>query len=667
MKLSCSSLRIALIGLLFLGLWVPGARAQHRYQRIEEPQWLKLNITEVTLGIYSEGSYDKSTAKNGGSSTTYTRFFIGPQLGTTLNGSIYHPNFCQFNVLSEGAYGRQRETVDSGTKTTTTSYTYLGRYSANANFLNNKPYNLSLFSGYDHTYQDYGFFNRVTLDGWTEGARLAYDQGPWQFITLAERRTEETSDTTQPTSSTVDNVNADLSHTRARGITSLGFALNNYDYGGSGVANTGTDYNVNLADNEYFGAHEQYNLNARSLYGHQTADTIGDNDRVSAGADLTGNLPHNLTVGSSGEYDYYHSGDLNTTTFGGNGRITHQLYESLSSGLMVYGSSTDTSDAGSDGYNNQIGAAWNENYSKNLGGGHRLVVNQVLSGNFGDSKTVATVNNEPHTFSSSPNNPTPDSFYLNQQNVTAVNSVRNAITQQIYTPNLDYEVIVNGSRTLIQRVVGGIIPPDTAVLVDYQVEPTGGGNFDYLQESFMVRFEFWENFWSVFFGVTTAGGHADNQNQTQDFTRLTTGTDLRGRWAQVGAVAEYYDSEDSQYQSVGLYQSRMFRLDSRSSLGVNLTENWINYESSGRQEQNYRFISRYRRSFDSHWSMDADLGGYLRQGDDVDQQIATFRPSIQCIIGQTTFRASYTLDYELDQGDQEQLRQLLFISVNRKF
>src|SRR5512141_3176754 len=82
-----------------------GAGGQQERERvIEEPQWLKLQITEVSTGIYAEGDYQETTFR-GSESATHERWFVGPLVGLNLNGSIYHPNFFRFQLNTEGAAG----------------------------------------------------------------------------------------------------------------------------------------------------------------------------------------------------------------------------------------------------------------------------------------------------------------------------------------------------------------------------------------------------------------------------------------------------------------------------------------------------------------------------------------------------------------------------------
>src|SRR4051812_37400447 len=100
---------VVLALLLLLGSVRP-ALAQRRQRYYLEPQWLRLKISQAEFGFYLEGDYDSSTF-NDTSTVSHDRLFLGPLLGISLDGSVYHPNFCVIHVYSEGAYGETWENV----------------------------------------------------------------------------------------------------------------------------------------------------------------------------------------------------------------------------------------------------------------------------------------------------------------------------------------------------------------------------------------------------------------------------------------------------------------------------------------------------------------------------------------------------------------------------
>jgi len=659
-----------LTGLLLLSSVFPAsAQTYRRLRYYQEPQWLRLKISQAQFGFYLEGDYDSSTF-NGTSRVTHDRLFLGPLLGISLDGSVYHPNFCVLHVYSEGAFGETWESVSSASGTThSTKLDYRGRFIADVNFFNNKPYRLGFFSSFDHAYRDYDFFNRVTLDSFSYGARLSYDEGPWSFNSILSRREERVTDISVPSQSIMDTFGFNARHNRTRGSTALGYSLNQFDYSGTGgTANTGQDQNLTLSDNERFGSRQQFDFNTYASYMKHTADLEAESDQYLAAAELSIEHKHGWGTSYSLNYDRYESGNLTSESYSGVVSVSHQLYESLRSSLSLAAIDSQFADPSSDGYNRSYSVIWGENYSKRIGTEHMLRAYNSFTLQRVEQRGISTVENESHTFPSAIGDPNLDRFNLNQPNAIVPSiRIRNATTSQPYIMDIDYEVIVNGSTTEIRRLTTGSIPSGATVLVDYQSEPRPEGGYDNFSDAFQVRLEFWKNRWAVFAGVSMSTANAPDALRVQDYVRYSAGTEFNWRWFRAGADAEYYDATDSQYQSVGFFQSATFAFDDASSLGVNLSEQWFRYIDAQRQEQNYRFVTRYRRFFARNFSMDVDAGISQRLGEDVDQTLAVFRPDFRYSIGQTTFAAGYNFEYELSQRTEERYRNKLYITIKRTF
>lgn len=653
-------------------LWADAAQAQayRRLRYYQEPQWLRLKISQAQFGFYLEGDYDSSTFNGASTTVTHDRLFLGPLLGINLDGSVYHPNFCVIHAYSEGAFGETWESVSSASGTTrSTKMDYRGRFIGDVNFFNNKPYRLGLFASYDHSYRDYDFFNRVTLDSFSYGARLSYDEGPWSLNSILTRREERVSDISLPSQSVNDTLGFNARHSRTFGSTALGYSLNRFDYNGSGgTSNTGEDHNLTLSDNERFGSHQQFDLNSYASYLHHTADLETASDQYLAATELSIEHRHGWGTSYSLNYDRYESGNLTSESYSGVASVSHQLYESLRSSLSFSVLDAAFADQSSDGYSRSWSLIWGENYTKHIGTEHMLRAYNSFTFQRVEQKGISTIENEAHTFPSAIGDPNIDRFNLNQPNAIVPSiRIRNATTSQSYIKDIDYEVNVNGSVTEIRRLITGTIPSGAAVLVDYQSEPRPEGGYDNIGDAFQVRLEFWQNRWAVFGGVSLSSANAPDALRVQDYVRYNVGTEFNWRWFRAGADAEYYDATDSKYESISFFQSATFNLDEGSSLGINLSEQWFKYIDANRQEQNYRLVTRYRRFFARNLSMDVDAGYSERVGEDVDQTLAVFRPSIRYAVGRTTFAAGYDFEYELSQKTEERFRHKLYLTIKRMF
>ena len=439
---------VVLTGLLLLA----SARttfAQARYRFYQEPKWLRLKISQAQFGFYLEGDYDSSTFNGASTPVTHERLFLGPLLGISLDGSVYRPNFCVIHAYSEGAFGETWESVTSaGGTTRSTKFDYRGRFIGDVNFFNNKPYRLGFFSSYDHTYRDYDFFNRVTLDSFSYGARLSYDEGPWSFNSVLSHREERVSDITVPSESTMDTFGFNARHNRTRGSTAFGYTLNQFDYSGSGgTANTGQDQNMTVSDNEKFGSRQQFDLTGYASYLHHTADLEPTSDQYLAATEFSIEHSHGWGSSYSLNYDRYESGSLTSESYSGVASVSHQLYESLRSSLSLSVLDSEFADQSSDGYSRSAAVIWGENYTKHIGAEHMLRAYNSMTFQRVEQKGISTVENEAHTFPSAIGDPNVDRFNLNQPNaIVGSISIRNATTSQPYIKDIDYEVIVNGSK-----------------------------------------------------------------------------------------------------------------------------------------------------------------------------------------------------------------------------
>src|SRR5262249_7428316 len=154
-------------------------------------------------------------------------------------------------------------------------------------------------------------------------------------------------------------------------------------------------------------------------------------------------------------------------------------------------------------------------------------------------------------------------------------------------------------------------------------------------EAFHVRVELWHNLLGLYTRVNLSLNNAPSELRVQDITSYAFGADTSWRWLRAGAEYQIYDSTESDYTAVRLFQSFLFHLDELSVLSLDFTESWIDYSSVNRHESDYQFIARYHRRLNRHLGLDVEGGVAYRQGQGVDQTLATFRPAIKYVIGKT--------------------------------
>lgn len=134
-------------------------------------------------------------------------------------------------------------------------------------------------------------------------------------------------------------------------------------------------------------------------------------------------------------------------------------------------------------------------------------------------------------------------------------TVRNESSTQTFVENVDYRLVVVGSVTSIQRLVGGNIEDGQRVLVDYEYETSGTAEFDTLTTSLGVNLNFL-NYFSAgadfqLKDTTLRNGEFRTPKNDFEALRLNFAADfpIGDRW-QFGVLASYWDRNEEIAPSV---------------------------------------------------------------------------------------------------------------------
>jgi len=676
--------------------------AQARYlPRYQEPQWFTFHLSQIEAGAYAEGTWDQTRFKDSDQLITHEHLFVGPLVGLTGSGSIYHPNLLSYYLDAEGALGYSRDSFGStgAPSSSRQGLDALGHFSFTADMLAEKPYHASAFANYDHTFRDNDFFTRTIVDSWRYGAR-----GGWQInkawsISLDYVHRDEISTSPFPVTRTVlvtnviggtnvvvsrtnqftsdqttsthdDTVTFGVRNERTSGGTSLNYTFDRYTRSDAGAIGEGRDHSVTIGDGERFGVDDKYKLNSSASFLRREA-LVEDSDEFIANQSFAAD--HRPDLGSFYDlsYDRYHTASFDSQTYGGQASLRHQLYESLTSTLVLRGSDYSTSDANNSTDTLRYGGGLGEFYTKRLTDDHRVRVSNSLfvdhTDQTIDTSAFITIQNERHNFSEG--GAPPGTFFLALADVvfpTVVVTDEND-TQPPFLEDFDYRVVINGSRTLIERLPGSRIGAAQIVLVDYRAAPAPSGSYNTLTEFFELRFELWKNLVGIYGRINLSLNDAPAELRVQDVRAYTVGTDWNWRWLHAGGEYQIYNSTESNYRSARLFQSFLFRPDQASTLGLDFSETWINYIDADRSEEQFQFISRYHRALTHRLGFDVDAGISVRRGNGVDQTLATFRPTLKYVIGKTTIDAGFDYEYQLFLNNEERHKEMFFVRLKRYF
>jgi hypothetical protein len=523
------------------------------------------------------------------------------------------------------------------------------------------------------------------VETWRGGGRASWDTGPLQ-LSASYDHFDETSASRYPVSFAVppgtpapgadlqsklveDVFDARIRHEREFGGTSLAYTFTQYDRSDPGQTGTGEIQTVSLADSEAFGEHNQHHLNADASYTHR--DTLFEvSDEILAKLSL--GLQHRPNLDSFYDFNYDHLeiDSFTSDSISGEAQLNHKLYESLISSVRLTGSDFEVSDSMTDGYTRRYGAGIAENYTKRLTDQHGLSLGASVFVEHTDQQSISTIQNERHQIlpGGEGGAPAPFSFYLNFPNVEPFTIVVTDTADTFrYILGFDYLVSAFGDRTVIEwlRPPGPGTP--TEVLVDYEIDPLPAGAYDSVTQGYYARLDLWKNFLGVYGRVSLYDNNAAPELQVLEYVTYTAGMDLTWRWFRTGIEYQLYDSTESDYRSIRLYQSGTWRPDEASTFSLDFNETWISYLDHDRTEEDYRAITRYHRVLTRRLGLDLDAGVSYQKGQGVDQLLTAVRPSIRYVIGRTTINVGYEFEYDLFVNQEERLKNLLYVRLRRIF
>lgn len=644
---------------------------------------MTLNLSDVSAGVYSEGSFDSSTYKNSNLTVSHESFFVGPSLGVGADGSIYHPNLVRYRLRSDGAFGYSQDRFTSDTTTVSRNELhYLGRFGLDMDFLPGKPYNANFFSNYDHSFRDNDFFDRVMVDSWRYGGKAAWDLGRWTLSGHYTHRDEESTSSyplvqstpggsqiilDQKTTTHEDSAGMMARHERDRGGSSISYNFDQYTHEQATRVGEGTDQSISLGDTERFGAREQYRLNSNMNYSHRQTSEETDND-LNASVEFSAEHTPRLSSFYALNYEHFDTIGYNSDSYAGSATLSHQLFESLSSSASVRASDTESSGGFFSGYSRRFGGGISEAYTKRLSENARLRISNSVFVDHTDQQALTIVENERHTIGE-PGSVFPDSFYLvAPRAIISTIVITDSRNVQQFINGFDYQIIQEGTRTRIQWLNPPGQPVPSSVLAFYRTDPTPEGSYDTLSEGLQVRLEFWNNQFGVYSRVNMSLNNAAADLHVLDLHTYTFGADYTWRWLRTGAEYEIYDSSESNYRSTRLFQSLFFQVDGESTLSLDFSQSWISYENLNRPvEENFRFITRYHRALTRQFDLALEGGTAWRRGLGADQVLATARPVIRYVIGKTTVDAGYDYEYNLYQAREERQKHTFTLRVRRAF
>lgn len=666
-------LRGLLLGaFLMCGLSVR-ARLDHSAP-VEYPKMLTLRPSRAALLF----EYEKRSVENKTSTNPATRddsWYVEPGLQLGASGSVYHSSLLDFNLTGE--FARQRKEFDyegfsrdaggdvnSGVDTHT-----LQNYDVRATLLRLKPYALHLQAARQDFERHMDYFTREEVDATRWSARGGYDT-PDRELTF--RFADSREDITGRRDYSRDERSLKL--TAARRVdkeqsTELDYSLRDILHLREQTAlQDGQIHEWRFRDQRPAGMGGRAKLSSSATYTDQ-GTLARDTQRMYWNERLS--IQHNDDLRSTHQYRLHHrtSGGADATAHFARSQVRHQLYESLTSTGEVEGNRTTSESEGVDTGLSRIRAGFDEVYTKRLRDDARLNLGLALHGSTTRSDSSAEQDVETRqilgeTLALSNRTPTA----LSQPGVDPASVVVTDPTGgRAYEEGIDYRVINRGGFTEIQRIVGGAIPEGGQVRVDY----TSGNvdfddNFITVESLYSMRLNLLHDWLMLHARQEELRNIGGDSNTFPTYTRRIYGAEAGPGWSKTGVEADDNDSSQFPYRSLRVYENMTFSLPLASTLVLDLSNTWRDYQETGDEEEVLSMTGHLRSQVATALSVGL-AAGYLREQRVVENRDrATAQADMEYNYGKLEFRTGY--DYNDDTQDLEyRTEHRLWVRMKRWF
>jgi len=633
-------------------------------------QWTSVapRLRYIKTDVESEWDTYSST---GSSQLQANRIFLTTGFGLSWNNYIYHPYLLSYSLLMEPAYYLQ-ENTESGATSQANLWLLTGSFTAN--ILEAKPYATAATYTRSHEEVKYDFFSSATVDteGW--GVRSGWSTGPVPVSVSLSQSHEDSSGLNQDSITDETELNLEAKNERRNNDqTDLNYQYNIFQRSttaGLYNYNSEEDYqHISLADTENF---HKSTLHSSILFTDIQSPNSTSSDQLNAMVNW--NVEHSPTLHSYYDYSFSENSSgpsdsyENTVTAG----VTHQLYDSLTSGGEVHASQLDSTSFGSTLDSYQFGVSESENYTKRLGNWGHLTLANNATYDWNDQETSGTeqvIANESYVV------PATGLVQLKQPRDIAVSTVTDSTGTIPLQLGLDYNLIrtTNPWQIQINSLGPAHIAPGQSILVTYTIMTNPSGSYTELGNESQASLSFWHDHASVFARYS----FTDNQASSAQFVleneqEFGAGADLN--WHGCAVHGEYVDHRSSIYNSTAYTFSESCGLMSlpRSSLGLNMNQQWstsvynIGATNSTQQMTFYDFMLHLDSHPTAHLTWTAEVGYRRQRGFGADQNLFAARTYLNWTVGKLEVHCGY--EHQNQEFDQQKLdRDYVFLRIRRNF
>jgi len=509
----------------------------------------------------------------------------------------------------------------------------LGKLGLNVTLFNNKPITLTSFANYDQSYFNRDYLTDIRYKNRQLGGMVSLNNKVLPVsITVRNQKWD------QEEIQTGRLFQMEQTNFQGRATKSFGsqdtheliYSYDDYFYNQAELYEVKNFiHRLSLDDNIYFDPKKKYNLYSRISYRQQEGNT--ELKRFEVIERLFFDLPKNFRF--RGNFSHYNFLDPYQRLIQNRiqARLSQRLYQSLNTGIFVEYAQTNQS------VYNESNSRWgfDLDYSKKIPTNGRLNLSYRYYRHHQEMESDAStiqVRDEEHILSDG------EIVLLNKPYVDLLTVIAKDLSGTIiYQEGFDYILIERNNFIEIQRVLGGQIDNNDAILVDYQAQQPGSYEFDLNNHSFSASLLLFTKLLEVYY----RGSIQDYKNLTNtDYLTLNyydqhiAGVRFDVGLARAGVEYDHYNSSIIPYKLIRYYAS--VNWDFRSKLLLSFHGNlrdylMINYV----EKQKYTDLSgRVAYRIRPRSMVSLEMGYLMQRGRQLDLDMLTARAEYNTVYRQ---------------------------------
>ncbi|AGF77145.1 hypothetical protein UWK_00564 [Desulfocapsa sulfexigens DSM 10523] len=386
---------------------------------------------------------------------SYHRFKERVRLQT--DGWLYHPALMQYSLMIEPEWIQSKEVNTSGETGRVNSFS--PDYAMTATFLQQKPYTFNFFASRRESpvWAAFAGDTETLVDTYGTNIRLKYKILPTVFG-YSHVKTDQQG--YYSSENIRDNFHFTSRHQNNRSSTSFSSTYSDDRRSTEDSDTKITTFNNSLTNNYQITSDNTIKLNSFLTYRTQDSDVF-DTANLRLREQLNWRHRANLRSNYSFTHTLQETDNTQSERTALDARLTHLLYENLTTNVGSKGSLYDYSGGRENAFNTFL----NFTYTRPISWG-TLNLNSgwdyLYTDRSGFTSSIAQVTNEPHTLS-----PATETYLANYGVRTESIVVTNTPGTIIYIENIDYSVDTIGDYTRINFLSFGSIAAGQSVMVSY--------------------------------------------------------------------------------------------------------------------------------------------------------------------------------------------------------